>query len=633
MACAAAAAAAAAWVPASQRRRLLFSDAMPSAKPRGHKGGAHGGSKGVQREFEKLSVSKRDSPVRHPSRNRPIRPGQLAKVSSRAACRACVQSRLGARTTAQHPLISGLMCDRVQQVQARHMGNRAQHTPAMGDNTMGFPKTAWCAAPPPSVFETSSCLRALGSSRRLTGSACHRQDKRPSANLNSHSGQTMPRDGSRDGHRSKPYFAPPGAIKPAAMAPPVDRQPKGSRGANAAAAHRPGGGLARAPLEVVTRAPQFVPFQTVRTFEQPPAQPRGPSPPPIQQELPPPAPFQNDEAERQALEMMNGDDASQDAWTQGSQDSSTPHYNCTPDDNNPIIAAKPPPPPSPKSHHRSSMSRYTGSSQDTSDSDDEELEQADPAHLTGSSANEGAEDMESVLEGAEGDGADPQSPVFQISSVSLASVNGGGGLHIPSSTPTPDGSRTAVEDESVTMGVTETTDVVLSAPPRNAGRPGTSRSVLTQTERKPARANDNEWCPHVASERQKRQGSKSMAGETHDQASEYEWLEVLGEGSSGEVTKVRKHIDGWVYAMKKSKKRLFTKSERECALQEVFVLVAIQSPFIVRYYHSFIQESHLHILLVRVDDSPTTSRHSLCSALCTSCAIRFRLPLTLFHWM
>ena len=320
VACAAAAAAAAAWVPASQRRRLLFSDAMPSAKPRGHKGGAHGGSKGVQREFEKLSVSKRDSPVRHPSRNRPIRPGQLAKVSSRAACRACVQSRLGARTTAQHPLISGLMCDRVQQVQARHMGNRAQHTPAMGDNTMGFPKTAWCAAPPPSVFETSSCLRALGSSRRLTGSACHRQDKRPSANLNSHSGQTMPRDGSRDGHRSKPYFAPPGAIKPAAMAPPVDRQPKGSRGANAAAAHRPGGGLARAPLEVVTRAPQFVPFQTVRTFEQPPAQPRGPSPPPIQQELPPPAPFQNDEAERQALEMMNGDDASQDAWTQGSQD-------------------------------------------------------------------------------------------------------------------------------------------------------------------------------------------------------------------------------------------------------------------------------------------------------------------------
>ena len=51
---------------------------------------------------------------------------------------------------------------------------------------------------------------------------------------------------------------------------------------------------------------------------------------------------------------------------------------------------------------------------------------------------------------------------------------------------------------------------------------------------------------------------------------------VLGwnRGSSGEVTKVRKHIDGWVYAMKKSKKRVVTKSERERSLEEVFVLVA-----------------------------------------------------------
>lgn len=56
---------------------------MPKQRPTGHKGGAHGGSKGVAREFEKLSVSKRDSPVRHPSRNRTIRPGQLQKVRRR----------------------------------------------------------------------------------------------------------------------------------------------------------------------------------------------------------------------------------------------------------------------------------------------------------------------------------------------------------------------------------------------------------------------------------------------------------------------------------------------------------------------------------------------------------------------
>ena len=54
---------------------------MPSMKPRGHKGGAHCGSKGVAREFERLTVSRRDSPIRHPSRNRTIRPGQLQKAS------------------------------------------------------------------------------------------------------------------------------------------------------------------------------------------------------------------------------------------------------------------------------------------------------------------------------------------------------------------------------------------------------------------------------------------------------------------------------------------------------------------------------------------------------------------------
>lgn len=386
-------------------------------------------------------------------------------------------------------------------------------------------------------------------------------------------------------------------IKTTQMAPPVDRQPKAVRSL-VGAAHRPGSTRA-VPLEVKTQAQTatFVPFRTVQTFQQPPS--RGPSPPPIQQEIT--LRFHNDEAERQALEIQ-GDEASQDSWAQGSQESSTPHYNCTPDDNNPIIATKPPPPPSPKSHHRSSISRYTGPVQDTSDSEEEELEAADAAGGASSASNAGEEDMGSALDMTAEDSSDPQSPVFQISSVSLASVNGGGGggggLHLPSSTPTPDG-RTYVEDESVTMGVTESTETILSAPPRSAGRQASVRSEHVQTERRPARANINKWCPHVVSDRHKRQGSRSMAGETHDQASDYEWLEVLGEGSSGEVTKVRKHIDGWVYAMKKSKKRVVTKAERERALQEVFVLVAIQSPFIVRYYHSFIQDSHLHILMVR----------------------------------
>ena len=53
---------------------------MPASKQRGHKGNTGTGSKAMARDFEKLSVSKRDSPVRHPSRNRFVRPGQLSQV-------------------------------------------------------------------------------------------------------------------------------------------------------------------------------------------------------------------------------------------------------------------------------------------------------------------------------------------------------------------------------------------------------------------------------------------------------------------------------------------------------------------------------------------------------------------------
>lgn len=429
-----------------------------------------------------------------------------------------------------------------------------------------------------------------------------RQDRRPSAGLNSHSGQTTPRDGSRDGaSRSRPYVQPLEAMRPLnpQMPPPT----------------RPGAAAAlRQPLQVTMQKPtQFVPFGGAAARSRPASAPeppmqRGPSPPPIQQELPTAASAAaaSGEAMRQPAELMNEDslqsEASQDAWNRGSQDSSTPHYNCTPDDNNPIIA-KPPPPPSPKSHHRN-VARYTASSRDSSDSDEEEPAAAEAA---AGGAEGGDQDMDELLESASGaeDGADPQSPQFQISTVSLDQHR----PNVPSSTPTPEGNRRAsMATREESMGVSESisvseepADVQLMAAPRNGGRAArghATRSIGTEMEApKRARVNANKWCPHPPPKGERPKGSRSIvAGESFDQASEYEWLERLGEGSSGEVHKVRKLIDGWVYAMKKSKKRVVTKSERERALEEVFVLVAIQSPFIVRYYHSFIQECHLYIL-------------------------------------
>lgn len=92
----------------------------------------------MAREFEKLTVSKRDSPVRHPSRNRTIRPGQLQKVCEGARARPPQYASLSP-TPEPGRLV-------LQLTQARQMGNRAQFKPGIGDNSMGFPKSAWCVA-------------------------------------------------------------------------------------------------------------------------------------------------------------------------------------------------------------------------------------------------------------------------------------------------------------------------------------------------------------------------------------------------------------------------------------------------------------------------------------------------------
>lgn len=57
----------------------------PSRRVTGHKGQARGtGCKALGADFEKLRLSKRDSPMRHAAaRHKTIRPGQIRNVSVR----------------------------------------------------------------------------------------------------------------------------------------------------------------------------------------------------------------------------------------------------------------------------------------------------------------------------------------------------------------------------------------------------------------------------------------------------------------------------------------------------------------------------------------------------------------------
>ena len=57
---------------------------------------------------------------------------------------------------------------------------------------------------------------------------------------------------------------------------------------------------------------------------------------------------------------------------------------------------------------------------------------------------------------------------------------------------------------------------------------------------------------------------------------EFDQLDTLGGGRFSLVYKCRKRLDGWIYAVKRTRHSLESEAEREAALREVFALAALQ---------------------------------------------------------
>lgn len=75
-------------------------------------------------------------------------------------------------------------------------------------------------------------------------------------------------------------------------------------------------------------------------------------------------------------------------------------------------------------------------------------------------------------------------------------------------------------------------------------------------------------------------------------------LELVGSGSFSKVYKCMKKLDGWVYAVKKSKRHFRGKADTELALREVQALAALNnSRHVVRYFDAWIEEDLLYIQL------------------------------------
>jgi hypothetical protein len=77
---------------------------------------------------------------------------------------------------------------------------------------------------------------------------------------------------------------------------------------------------------------------------------------------------------------------------------------------------------------------------------------------------------------------------------------------------------------------------------------------------------------------------------------EFEELQVLGEGTFSTVMCMRHRLDGTLYAVKRVKEGIATQSFGQQLLREVNALAALQGcPQIVRYYNSWIESHHLFI--------------------------------------
>ena len=71
----------------------------------------------------------------------------------------------------------------------------------------------------------------------------------------------------------------------------------------------------------------------------------------------------------------------------------------------------------------------------------------------------------------------------------------------------------------------------------------------------------------------------------------------LGSGSYGTVFKVRRKADGQVYVSKAIRIAELAYKEQMDAIKEVQLLAEMDSPFIVRYYDSFVDGDSLHIVM------------------------------------
>lgn len=78
---------------------------------------------------------------------------------------------------------------------------------------------------------------------------------------------------------------------------------------------------------------------------------------------------------------------------------------------------------------------------------------------------------------------------------------------------------------------------------------------------------------------------------------DYEILCKIGQGSFGQVFKVRRKFDKAILVMKLIKMQSLSNKNQQDSLHEVTILSSLNCPYIVKYYDSFVENTTLHIIM------------------------------------
>ena len=90
-------------------------------------------------------------------------------------------------------------------------------------------------------------------------------------------------------------------------------------------------------------------------------------------------------------------------------------------------------------------------------------------------------------------------------------------------------------------------------------------------------------------------GSQDTSG---IQFEKYEWVEEIGKGSFGSVSKVRRKSDGRILVWKELNYGKMSEKEKQMLVSEVNILRELHHPNIVRYYDRIIDRDFSKIFIV-----------------------------------